>query len=166
MPPHRSPESQPNPAGKVNQHFRRFAESEIAAPARHVRSQLLHRRFHADALGPSRDLPDSPLESIQSLRRICCGRYLQSPDDTERRPVQLIDNQAADGVQWQVLAGRSDSFQLQSVHTGKSLCGPDNDNNGGAVIQRQNTAPQNGGSLEWWPKAIETVHQLNPLPWF
>src|SRR6185437_9691154 len=69
LPPHRSPESQPNPAGKVNQHFRRLAESEIAAPTPHIWSQLLHRRFHADALGPSRDLPDSPLEPIQCLRR-------------------------------------------------------------------------------------------------
>src|SRR5437016_741496 len=33
LPPQSSPESQPDPAGEVNQHFRRFAEAEIAAPA-------------------------------------------------------------------------------------------------------------------------------------
>src|SRR5215472_13475954 len=32
--PHSCPESQPDPAGKVDEHFRRFAEPEIAAPTR------------------------------------------------------------------------------------------------------------------------------------
>src|SRR4029077_7123942 len=50
-------------------HLRRFAESEIAAPTPHIRSQFLHRRLHADTLGPARDLPDSLLEPIQSFRR-------------------------------------------------------------------------------------------------
>jgi len=42
---------------------------KIAAPAPHIRSQFLHRRLHADALGPSRDLPDSLLKPIQGLGR-------------------------------------------------------------------------------------------------
>src|ERR1700694_2640564 len=34
-----------------------------------MRSQFLHRRLHADAFCPSRDLPDSLLKPIQGLRR-------------------------------------------------------------------------------------------------
>src|ERR1017187_1370588 len=68
LPPQSRPESQPDPAGQANQHFRCFAESEIAAPAPHVRSQFLHRRLHADTFCPSRDLPDSPPKPIQGLR--------------------------------------------------------------------------------------------------
>src|ERR1022692_4251493 len=69
LPPQSRPESQPDPAGQANQHFRCFAESEIAAPAPHIRSQFLHRRLHADAFCPSRDLPDSSLKPIQGLWR-------------------------------------------------------------------------------------------------
>src|ERR1022692_3429803 len=68
LPPQSRPESHPDPAVKANQHFRCFAESEIAAPAPHVRSQFLHRRLHADTFCPSRDLPDSPPKPIQGLR--------------------------------------------------------------------------------------------------
>src|ERR1019366_10711838 len=60
---------QSHPAGDVDQRFRRFKESEIASPAPHIRCQFLHRRLHADALCPSRDLPDSLLEPIQGLGR-------------------------------------------------------------------------------------------------
>jgi hypothetical protein len=42
---------------------------KIAAPAPHIRSQLLHRRFHADPFGPSRDFSDSLLKRIQGLGR-------------------------------------------------------------------------------------------------
>src|SRR5262249_6820640 len=39
LPPQSSPKSQPDPAGKVDQHFGRFAEAEIAAPAPHIGCQ-------------------------------------------------------------------------------------------------------------------------------
>src|SRR5580700_11757837 len=42
---------------------------KIAAPAPHIRSQLLHRRFHADPFGPSRDFSASLLKRIQGLGR-------------------------------------------------------------------------------------------------
>jgi Putative transposase len=56
LPPESGPQSQPDPASEGDQHLRRFAEAEIAAPALHIHSQLVHCRFDADALGPSRDL--------------------------------------------------------------------------------------------------------------
>src|SRR5262249_48689805 len=79
LPPQSSPKPQPDPACKVSQQHRRFAEAEIAAPAPHIGDQFLHRRLHADALCPSRDLPNSCLKPIQSLRRngtldLCTGR--------------------------------------------------------------------------------------------
>jgi hypothetical protein len=66
LPPPFSPESQPDPTRERQQHFRRFPESEIAAPAPPIRSQFLYRRFHADTLCPSRDLPDSLLQRLFS----------------------------------------------------------------------------------------------------
>src|SRR6516225_6858893 len=69
LPPESRPESQPDPAREVVQHYRRFAEAEVTTPAPHIRGQLLHRLLDADAFGPSRDLADSPLKPIQSLRR-------------------------------------------------------------------------------------------------
>src|SRR5713226_3057949 len=69
LPPQSTTQSAPHPTGRGNQCLRRFAESEIAAPAPHIRSQFLHRRLHADAFGPSRNLPDSLLEPIHGLRR-------------------------------------------------------------------------------------------------
>ena len=44
------------------QHHRRLTETEIAAPAPQIRSQFRYRRLHADALGRSRNLPNSLLE--------------------------------------------------------------------------------------------------------
>ena len=35
----------------------------VGSLASHIRSQLLYRRFHADTLGPSRDLPNSQFEA-------------------------------------------------------------------------------------------------------
>src|SRR5215207_8751905 len=67
--PESGPEPQPDPASESDQHLGRFAEAEIAAPAPHIRGQLFHCRLDADALGPSRDLPDSPLEPFQRFRR-------------------------------------------------------------------------------------------------
>src|SRR5207244_12216478 len=52
-----------------DQYLGRFAEAEIAAPASHVRGQLVHCRLDAHAVGPSRDLPDSSLEPFQRFRR-------------------------------------------------------------------------------------------------
>src|SRR6266705_17670 len=62
-------QSQADPASESDQHLGCFAEAEIAAPAPHIRGQLLHCRLDADALGPSRDLPDSLLEPFQRFRR-------------------------------------------------------------------------------------------------
>src|SRR5258707_2805798 len=67
--PEGSPQSQADPASESNQHLGRLAKAEIAAPAPHIRGQLLHCRLDADALGPSRDLPDSLLEPFQRFRR-------------------------------------------------------------------------------------------------
>src|SRR5271165_6906182 len=69
LPPKSGPESQPDPAGEGYQHLRRFAKAEIAAPTSHIRGQLFHRRLDADALGPSRGLPDSALEPLQRFGR-------------------------------------------------------------------------------------------------
>ena len=51
----------PDPASESDQHLGRFAKAEIAAPAPHIRGQIVHCRLDADALGPSRDVPDSRL---------------------------------------------------------------------------------------------------------
>src|SRR5271155_3464299 len=67
--PEGSPQSQADPASESNQFLGRFAEAEIAAPATHIRGQLLHCRLDADALGPSRDVPDSLPEPVQRFRR-------------------------------------------------------------------------------------------------
>src|SRR5262249_11728822 len=69
LPPQSSPKTQPNPTGEVLQHLRRFTEAEITSPTPHIRGQFRDRRFYAYALRPSRNLSDSPLETIQSLRR-------------------------------------------------------------------------------------------------
>ena len=55
--------------GVQRQHLGRFAEAEIVAPTPHIRGQLFHRRLDAHALGPARDLPDSPLEPFQRFWR-------------------------------------------------------------------------------------------------
>src|SRR5229473_3564827 len=67
--PQSGPQSQPDPASESDQHLRRFAKAVIAAPAPHIRDQFFHCRLDADALGPSRDLPDSPLKPLQRFRR-------------------------------------------------------------------------------------------------
>src|ERR1039458_911069 len=60
---------QPDPASESDQHLGRFAKAEITAPAPHIRGQFCHCRHDADALSPSRDLPDSLLEPFQRFRR-------------------------------------------------------------------------------------------------
>ena len=67
--PRSGPQSQPDPASESDQHLGRFAKAEIAAPAPHIRDEFFHCRLDADALGPSRDLPDLPLEPLQRFRR-------------------------------------------------------------------------------------------------
>jgi hypothetical protein len=69
LPPQSSTKPQPDPAREVSQHHRRFAEAEVAAPAPHIRNQLLQRRCYADALCSSRDLSDSLLKPMQGLWR-------------------------------------------------------------------------------------------------
>src|SRR5215510_3203755 len=69
LPPQSSSQPHPDPAGKVSQYLRRLTEAEIASPTPHIRGQFRDRRFYADALSPSRNLSDSPLETLQSLRR-------------------------------------------------------------------------------------------------
>jgi hypothetical protein len=56
---------------KVREDARSFAETEVAAPAPHIRDQFRHRRIDADALCTSCDLPDSPLKTVQALWRDC-----------------------------------------------------------------------------------------------
>src|ERR1700745_3897121 len=67
--PEGSPQSQADPAREGDQHLGRLAKAKIAAPAAHIRGQLFHCRLDADALGPSRDVPDSLLEPVQRFRR-------------------------------------------------------------------------------------------------
>src|SRR6516162_7998961 len=86
LPPQGGAQSQPNPAGESDQHFGRFAEAVIAAPAPHVRGQLVHCRLDTDALGPARGLPDSPLEPVQRFRR---NRALDLRTVREAEPEEL-----------------------------------------------------------------------------
>src|SRR6202521_5006720 len=67
--PEGGPQSQADPASESDQHLGCFAEAQIAAPAPHIRGQLFHCRLDADALGPSRDVPDSLLEPFQRFQR-------------------------------------------------------------------------------------------------
>src|SRR5262249_1180145 len=69
LPPQSRSKSQPDPASEVDQHFRRLAESEIASPTPHVRSQFRYRLIDADALCPACDLSYSMFEAIQSFWR-------------------------------------------------------------------------------------------------
>ena len=69
LPPQRGPKPHAHPASQTDQHRRRFAEAKIIAPTPHVRGQFRNRRLHADAFGPSRDLPDSSLEPGFRFRR-------------------------------------------------------------------------------------------------
>src|SRR5215471_15226344 len=69
LPPQRRPKTQTNPTSQLNQQVRRFAESEIAAPTPHIRSQSCHRRLQAHALGPPCDFPNPFLKPPDSLRR-------------------------------------------------------------------------------------------------
>src|SRR6266487_4675410 len=69
LPPQRRPKAQPNPASQIDQHVRRFAESEIATPAPHIRSELRHRRLQAHAFGLPCDFPNPFLKPLHSLRR-------------------------------------------------------------------------------------------------
>jgi len=48
-PPQSCSEPQADPTSETHQHLGRFAESEIAWPTPHIRRQLLHCRFPADA---------------------------------------------------------------------------------------------------------------------
>src|SRR5690242_14763850 len=61
-------EAAAEPNGEVNQHLGSFAETKIAAPASHVRSQILYRLLDTNALGSSSDFSDSSLEPVQGLR--------------------------------------------------------------------------------------------------
>src|SRR5439155_5280023 len=69
LPPQRSPKAQPNPASQIDQHVRRFAESEIATPTPHIRSQSRHRRLQAHAFGLPCDFPNPFLKPLDGLRR-------------------------------------------------------------------------------------------------
>src|SRR5437870_4050899 len=69
LPPYRSPKARPDPASQVDQQVRRFAESEIASPTPHIRSELRHHRLHADAFGLLRDFPNPFLKPRHGLRR-------------------------------------------------------------------------------------------------
>src|ERR1019366_4651825 len=57
------------PAGEVDEHFGCFAEAEIATPAPQIGGQLRYGRLDADALCPSRDLPNSCFKPVYGLGR-------------------------------------------------------------------------------------------------
>src|SRR5258705_553966 len=84
--PQSGPQSQSDPTSESDQHLGRFAKAEIAAPTPHIRDQFFHCRLDADALGPSRDLPDSPLEPLQRVRR---DRALDVWTSRETEPEEL-----------------------------------------------------------------------------
>src|SRR6202521_2899767 len=84
--PEGGPQSQADPASESDQFLGRFAKAEIAAPAPHIRGQLLHCRLDADALGPSRDLPDSLFEPLQRFRR---NRALDLRTSRKAEPEEL-----------------------------------------------------------------------------
>ena len=86
LPPQSRSQSQADPTGEIDQHFWRLAEAEIVAPAPHIRSQLLYRRLHTDALGPARDLSDAVLKAVQGLGR---DDALDLRTDLEAEPVSL-----------------------------------------------------------------------------
>src|SRR5262249_13839660 len=69
LPPQRHPQTQTNPASQLNQHVRRFAEVEIAAPTSHIRGQSCHCRLQTHAFGVSRDIPNPLLKPFDGLRR-------------------------------------------------------------------------------------------------
>src|SRR5271157_3543619 len=74
----------PSELGRSTPQAFRRSRNSLASPA--YRSQLFHCRFDADALGPSRDLPDSPLEPFQSLWR---NRALDVRTSREAEPKEL-----------------------------------------------------------------------------
>src|SRR5262249_32749359 len=84
--PKSGPQPQPDPAGESDQHLGCFAEAEMAAPAPHIRGQLFHCRLDADAPGPSRDLPDSPLKPLQRFLR---DRALDARTGRKAEPEEL-----------------------------------------------------------------------------
>src|ERR1700693_1852684 len=84
--PEGSPQSQADPASESNQFLGRLAKAEIAAPSPHIRGQLFHCRLDADALGPSRDVPDSLLEPVQRFRR---NRALDVRTSRKAEPEEL-----------------------------------------------------------------------------
>src|SRR5262249_2840082 len=69
LPPQRHPKTQTNPASQLNQHVRRFAEAEIAAPTSHIRGQSCHCRLQAHAFSMSRDFANPLLKPLDGLRR-------------------------------------------------------------------------------------------------
>ena len=69
LPPQRCPKTQSYPASQLDQQVRRFAESVIASPSPHIRSQRCHHLFHASTFGLPRDFPDSSLEPVHCFRR-------------------------------------------------------------------------------------------------
>jgi len=84
--PQSGPQSQSDPASEGYQHLGRFAEAEIAAPAPHIGGQFFHCRLDADALGPSRSVPDSLLEPFQRFRR---NRALDVRTSRKAEPEEL-----------------------------------------------------------------------------
>src|SRR2546430_10532885 len=84
--PESCPQSQPDPASESDQLLGCFAKAEITAPAPHIPGQVFHCRRDADALGPSRDRPDSLLEPFQRFRR---NRALGVRTSREAEPEKL-----------------------------------------------------------------------------
>src|SRR3977135_1301710 len=84
--PQSGPQSQPDPTSKSDQHLGRLAKAEIAAPAPHIGGQFFHCRLDADALGLSRDFPDSLSEAFQGFRR---DRALDAWTSGEAEPEKL-----------------------------------------------------------------------------
>src|SRR6185503_17490965 len=62
LPPHCRPKTSPNPPSQIDQHAWCFAETEVAPPTPHIRSQRRHRCPQIHTLGLPRDFPDSLLE--------------------------------------------------------------------------------------------------------
>ena len=87
--PEGGPQLQADPASESDQRLGRFAKAEIDAPAPHILGQIVHCPLDADALSPSRDVPDSLLKLFQRFRRNCAFDVRTSrkaePEDPRRR---------------------------------------------------------------------------------
>src|SRR5262249_3601479 len=69
LPPQVHAQPPSDPRIEIRQHARRLAEAKVAPPADQVTSQRLDQLGQAHAACPTRQFPDSCLETLERLRR-------------------------------------------------------------------------------------------------